>query len=78
MSKASLNQETFRFLTLVTQLGLVMVFTILTGLFLGVMLDRLFHWNGICSVVFVVMGVAAGFYQVWRLLIRSLSSDKKE
>ena len=52
-------------LALVTQVGLLMVGSILAGLFLGLWVA---DFPG--GVVGIVVGVAAGFYSCYRMLVR--------
>ncbi|MDP8218456.1 MAG: AtpZ/AtpI family protein [Candidatus Theseobacter exili] len=72
MAQRSLNQEAFQSLWIIAQLGLVMVCTILTGLGVGLFLDRFFGTTGIFLVIFILFGIAAGFYNVWKVLKRQV------
>lgn len=63
------NREIFYYLGLVTQLGLVVVFWILIGLFIGLFLDRRFVGQGLWLVIFILLGIAAGFYNAYRLIM---------
>ena len=55
---------------LVTQVGLTIVFSVLVSLFIGLFLDRFFKTKGVFLVVFVVMGVAGGFYNVYKQILK--------
>jgi len=59
----------FYYLGLVTRLGLVMIFWILAGLFIGLFLDRRFGGGGLWMILFVLLGIAAGFYSAYRLIM---------
>ena len=72
MSQRSLNQETFQSLWMIAQLGLVMICTILTGLVIGLLLDRVCGTHGVFLTIFILFGVAAGFYNVWNVLRRQV------
>ena len=63
-------KEWLYYLGLVTQLGLVVVVTILVGLVAGVFLDKLFQTSPVLSVVFIALGVAAGLYNAYQLIMR--------
>ncbi len=59
----------FYYLGLVTQLGLVMIFWILAGLFIGFFLDKRFGGGGLWMILFILFGIAAGFYSAYRLIM---------
>ena len=60
----------FYYFSLVTQLGLVIIITILVGLGIGLFLDKIFHLKGIFTVVFLLIGIAAGFMNAYREIMR--------
>ncbi len=53
---------------LVSNLGFVMVFSILVSFFLGLWLDKFFQKDYIFLITFVIVGITAGFFQCYRLL----------
>ena len=58
-------REIVRGFALVTQVGLLMVASILAGLFLGLWIA---DFGG--AIVGLVLGIAAGFYSCYRTLVR--------
>ena len=58
------------YLGLVTQVGLTIIFSILIGLLVGIFLDRLFKTKGVFLVVFLIIGIAGGFYQAYKQILR--------
>jgi len=58
------------YFALVTQVGLTIVFSVLIGLFIGIFLDRAFKTKGIFLVIFVIMGVIGGFYNVYKQILK--------
>jgi len=51
-------------------LGVALPATTVTGYFIGVLLD---HWFGthFLYIVFLIVGIAAGFYQLYRVVSRN-------
>lgn len=58
------------YFSLVTQLGLTIISTILVGLFIGIFLDRSLKTNGVFLILFVLMGIIAGFYNVYKQILK--------
>ena len=56
---------------LVIQLGLVIVVCILVGLGIGIFLDKFFNTRGIFLVIFLIMGIIAGFMSAYKDIMRS-------
>ncbi len=53
---------------LVSNLGFIMVFSIMCSFFLGLWLDKFFQKDYIFLITFVIVGITAGFFQCYRLL----------
>lgn len=62
-------QGYWRYLALVGEVGLVLVVCVGGGLLAGVLLDGWLHTGPVLSLVFLFGGIAAGFLQVYRLLL---------
>lgn len=58
------------YLGLITQLGLTVIFSILIGLFIGIALDKLFKTKGIFLMLFLVIGIAGGFYNSYKQILK--------
>ena len=54
-------------LVLISQVGISMVTPILLMTFLGNVLDRYLGAHGIVLIVFILLGVGAGFYALFQL-----------
>ena len=63
-------------LSLVTQLGLTMVGSILFCLAVGYYLDKWLGTRGIFSAVFIVLGILGGGYTVYRQ-IREVTDERR-
>ncbi|MCD4796696.1 MAG: AtpZ/AtpI family protein [Candidatus Cloacimonetes bacterium] len=66
--KKNLNKEWYKYFSLISQLGLVVVSSILIFFFLFLYLDRKFNTNGILMAVGVFLGVILGVLGAYRLL----------
>ena len=60
------------YLGLVTQLGLVVIVTILAGCAIGIMLDKKFQTSPLFTVVLISVGVAAGLFNAYQLIMRKM------
>ena len=60
----------FYLLGLVMQLGLTIVITILVGLGIGLLLDRLLGLKGIFTLLFLLIGIGAAFMNAYKEIMR--------
>jgi len=60
----------FYYLGLVTQVGFTMVLSILIFLLIGVFLDRKIGSKGIMIFLFSLLGIGAGFFSCYKLIVR--------
>jgi ATP synthase protein I len=60
----------FYYFGLVTQLGLTIIVTILVGLGIGIVLDKFVGTKGVCTVLFLLIGIGAGFMNAYREIMR--------
>ena len=58
-------REIGKALTLVAQIGVSMILPIILCIILGSFLDKIFHTGNILMIVFIVLGVCAGFRSVY-------------
>lgn len=69
----------FRQLLQASTVGLNLVFSTFIGLAIGYGLDSLFHTSPWLTIVFLLLGIAAGFRELWRLAMKEDNgSDKKD
>jgi len=59
----------WKYLALVTEVGLVLAVCIGGSLLAGVLLDRWLHTSPVLAVLLLFAGIGAGFRQVFRLLV---------
>lgn len=63
----------FYYVSLVTQLGLIIIITILVGLGIGIFLDKAFGLKGPFTIIFLLIGITAGFINAYKAIMK----DKK-
>ena len=59
----------WKYLGLVSEIGLVLVACIGGGLLAGIYLDRWLHTSPALTLVLLFVGIGAGFLQAYRLLL---------
>lgn len=75
MPKGEELKEIFYYLGLVTQLGLIVVCSILIGFAVGCFLDKKLGSGGLILIPFILIGVGAGFFSAYKLI---MIKEKKE
>ena len=68
-------REIGKALALVTQIGVSMIVPIFLCLVLGSFLDKIFHTGNILMIVFIILGVCAGFRSVY-IMTKDFYKDK--
>lgn len=61
------NKNPLRSLVLITQVGLSIITPILLGLYIGMFIDRKVGTNGVFAIIFIILGVGAGFMNLFKL-----------
>ncbi len=69
------NKESGKALALFTQLAISMMVPIFICLFIGKWLDSLFHTGGIFLIIFLILGIGAGFRSIY-YLVKGFWKDK--
>ena len=70
--KNQLNNELLKYISLVTQLGLTVISSILIFLVGTLYLEKKFQTEGVLILVGVLIGVVVGVFAAYRLLKKSL------
>lgn len=68
----SFSRDVLRVFMTVSNIGFVMVFCILVCLALGIYLDKIFQKDYTFVIVFLIIGIIAGFYQCYQILKKEL------
>lgn len=69
-------QTVVQLTALVTQLGLTMVGSVVVAFFMGRWIDRLLGLTTVFTLIFLLLGVASGFYSAYRLIMETTRSKK--
>ena len=74
IKKLKETTETFRLLSIVSNIGFVMVGCIITGFFIGFAINKylLDSKNMIVILIFTLLGVISGFYNVYKLIMNKI------
>ena len=72
------TKKYLRELATASSIGFQVVFAIFIGLFIGVWLDTMFGTGHKLALVFLLMGVAAGFLNYYRFARRQQEEDSKD
>ncbi len=76
--KNQLNSELLKYISLVTQLGLTVISSILIFLVGALYLEKKFQTDGILILVGVLIGAVAGVFAAYKLLKKILEKDDKK
>ncbi|MCF7857880.1 MAG: AtpZ/AtpI family protein [Candidatus Cloacimonetes bacterium] len=71
-----LNSVLVKYISLITQLGLTMISSILICLLGAVYLERKIQTDGLIILIGVLIGVAAGIFLSYKLLKKMLENDR--
>jgi ATP synthase protein I len=72
------TRKYLRELATASSIGFQVVFAIFIGLFIGVWLDKVFDTGHKLSLVFLLMGVAAGFLNYYRYARQQQKDDSRD
>ncbi|HHY09961.1 MAG TPA: AtpZ/AtpI family protein [Firmicutes bacterium] len=68
---------TFKYLSLITQVGITITLTVLAATLLGIYLDGRFQTQGILTVIFILIGSFSGIWSAYRLILKITSQDSE-
>ncbi len=57
-----------KYFSLISQIGLQFIFTVLIGGWLGLLIDKKLSTSGVFSIFGILLGVIGGFFGVWKLI----------
>ncbi|RLC56555.1 MAG: hypothetical protein DRH89_05435 [Candidatus Cloacimonadota bacterium] len=73
--KNQLNNELLKYISLITQLGLTIISSILIFLVGAIYLEKKFQTEGVLILVGVLIGVAVGVFAAYKLLKKTLEKE---
>ena len=65
-------------LVLITQVGLSLASPIIVGVIFGGFVDKWLKTGWIFSIIFLLLGIASGFYNTYKLIISLNKSEEGE
>jgi ATP synthase protein I len=72
------TRKYLRQLAMASSIGFQLVFAIFIGLFIGVWLDKLFGTGHKLALIFMVMGIIAGFLNYYRYARKEQEEESKD
>lgn len=73
-----MDVKVLKYLSLVSQIGLIMSIPIFAGVFLGNLVDTKLGTNGIFLILFILMGVYIAFRNLYVTIMRRIDADQKD
>ena len=64
--------EPLKLAALVSTVGIAMVIATFMGLYVGVVLDKRLGTSPLFTLLFLILGIAAGFWNLWKLAKRTI------
>ncbi|MGL5694249.1 MAG: AtpZ/AtpI family protein [Peptostreptococcaceae bacterium] len=71
MGRNNIYLEVGKMLSLLSQLGLMMVISIFGSFFVGKFIDNIFNTKPIFCLIFLVIGIGGAFISVYKTIIKS-------
>lgn len=68
--------KNFKYLVLITQVGIDIISGIAAGLVIGMLLDKLFKTNSIFTLILLIVGIFSGLNIAYRRLSRMIEKKK--
>ncbi len=66
------------YLSLISQIGIVMALPIFGSIFVGNWLDKKFEANGLILIIFILMGVYMSFRNLFTIVMKKTNAGKKD
>ena len=67
------NSKILKALSLVTQIGLMLIACALISMYAGSIADNLLNTGAFFKIVFLIGGLAAGMWSVYKLIMRNVN-----
>lgn len=73
-----MNFKILKYLTLVSQIGIIMALPIIGSIFLGHFVDQKAGTNGLFLIIFILMGIYISFRNLFVMVLKKSDEDKKD
>ncbi len=70
--------KNLKYLSLITQVALVMVIPIFASFFIGKFLDEYFDTGVIFMIIFILLGVGAAFRNLFKIVMKGAKDNGKD
>lgn len=71
-------KNSLKYFSLITQVGLTILFVISFFTIFGVYLDRKLKTNSIFTLIFVLLGCFAAMWTTYQVIIKALAADSEQ
>ena len=65
-----LNKEILKYLSLLGNLGFIVMSNILVSIFLYKVYERFFVFNSLIFIIFILFGIISAFYNIYKLIMK--------
>ena len=65
-----LNKEILKYLSLLGNLGFIVMSNILVSIFLYKLYERFFGFNSLIFIIFILFGIISAFYNIYKLIMK--------
>ncbi len=72
-----INKKISNYIT-VSAIGLHLVSGIIVGLFLGYLFDNWFHKEYLFKIIFLILGIMAGFYNMYKDAVKYIKEEENK
>jgi F0F1-type ATP synthase assembly protein I len=69
-----MDKEFIKQITRMSSLGLNLIISVLIGIFIGIEIDKYFGFKYLFFIVFLILGFAAGIYEIYKAVKRELNT----
>ncbi|RMD46407.1 MAG: AtpZ/AtpI family protein [Aquificota bacterium] len=72
-----INKKISNYIT-ISAIGLHLVSGIIVGLFLGYLFDNWFHKEYLFKIIFLILGIMAGFYNMYKDAVKYIKEEENK
>ena len=69
-----MDKEFIKQIARMSSLGLNLIISVLIGIFIGIEIDKYFGFKYLFFIVFLILGFAAGIYEIYKSVKRELNT----
>ncbi len=65
-----INKEMLKYISLLGNLGFIIMSNILVSVFLYKLYERIFGFNSLVFIIFIIFGIISAFYNIYKLIMK--------